>query len=763
VQRLIRGIIPATALVVAVGSATAASASVGQAQRNAAPGQANTAVLDCGEGAALVRPASLTLACADEGELAEHLVWSSWTATSASATGTVTWKDCVTMCVSATQWKSTSADLTLADPVSEPGQGVLFTRLNLDVTGSTPAGFQRTVAFSEAPVPASSSTPAPASESPAPAEGTTVPASAPSGSLSYAKIEGYWIIAGGPNGSAGSFSQAQVAAAITGAESSFLPGIIQPGVDYCGAGADRAGWGLWQITCGNSVPKFGKNFQVLDPWNNAEAAVSKCKGDEAAGFNCFAPWATWLSGAYEQFLEHTKPDKNIGDPGEYKQINATPPGTPAKPKADPGSKSGPVMPGTAPPKAAFSSSTGFVLQEQPVTFSASGSKAGAGSSIKSYSWKFGDGASASGAKPAHTYVTSATMTVTLTVTDANGLHSSVSHSYFVLPSDSAAGNYVESGKTQQHLFYETSAGVLDQTYWTTKWANQALSGSPVADPVTLNYGAQQHVFYIASGGKIEQTYWNGKTWTQQTLPGTAASGSALGGTDWVTGSGVVQQHVFFTGSNGSLQQTYWNGKTWTNQTLPGTPVAGSPIVSSLYVSGSTLQQHVFFIGAGDTLQQTWFGGKSWANQTIPGTPEVGQNTLATSDYVNNGTLQQHVFFIGAGSTLQQTFWTGKAWATQTLPGAPVLAGGLVTSDYGSQQHVFFIGSGNTLQQTYYGKSWVNQALPGSASRVLGTNDYPGGTLQQHVFFATPSGALNHVWWNGKTWTSQALPGPAVSS
>jgi PKD repeat protein len=765
VQRLIRAIIPAAALAVAVGTGTAAAASVGQPQGNAAQGQAATAVLDCGEGAALVRPASLTLACADEGELAEHLVWSSWTASSASATGTVTWRNCATDCADATQWKSTSADITLADPVSEPGQGVLFTRLNLDVTGTTPAGFQRAVSFSEAPVPAALS-----SSAPAPAQAMTPavqPASAPSGALSYSKIEGYWIIAGGPDATVtisgvGTNTQAQIAAAITGAESSFLPGIIQPGVDYCGAGADRAGWGLWQITCGNSVPKFGTNFQVLDPWNNAEAAVTKCKQDEAAGFNCFAPWATWLSGAYVQFLNHDAADKKIGDPGEYKQINATPPGTPAKPKADPGSKSGPTMPGTAPPKAAFSSSTGFVLQEQPETFSASGSKAGAGSTIKSYSWKFGDGSTASGAKVSHSYVTSATMTVTLTVTDANGLHSSVSHSYFVLPSDSSAGNYVEAGKTQQHLFYETSAGALDQTWWETKWANQALAGSPVADPITLNYGIQQHVFYIASGGKIEQDTWNSKAWVQQTLPGTAATGSALGGTDWVSGSGVVQQHVFFTGSNGSLQQTYWNGKTWTNQTLPGTPVAGSPIVSSLYVSGSTLQQHVFFIGAGDTLQQTWFGGKSWANQTIPGTPEVGQNTLATSDYVNNGTLQQHVFFIGAGSTLQQTFWTGKAWATQTLPGAPVLAGGLVTSDYAGQQHVFWVGSGNALWQTYYGKSWVDQKLPGSASRVLGTNDYPGATLQQHVFFATPSGALNQTWWGGKSWASQTLPGAAVS-
>jgi len=28
---------------------------------------------------------------------------------------------------------------------------------------------------------------------------------------------------------------------------------------------ESAGWGLWQITCGNSDPQLGSDFQVLDP------------------------------------------------------------------------------------------------------------------------------------------------------------------------------------------------------------------------------------------------------------------------------------------------------------------------------------------------------------------------------------------------------------------------------------------------------------------------------------------------------------------
>jgi hypothetical protein len=196
----------------------------------------------CGEGTAVTRPASIILACADDGELAEHLIWSTWTASQATATGTVTWKACARQCADTKQWKSAGAQVTLTDPVAEPGKGTLFTRLTLNVTGSTPRGFQRRVTFSEAPLPAAVTSPRLAHRLP-----VSRPAlrAAPSGTLGYAQIEGFWLIAGGPDGSEGGFTQAQIAAAITGAESSFLPGIIQPGVDYCGSGADKAGWGLW--------------------------------------------------------------------------------------------------------------------------------------------------------------------------------------------------------------------------------------------------------------------------------------------------------------------------------------------------------------------------------------------------------------------------------------------------------------------------------------------------------------------------------------
>ncbi len=168
------------------------------------------------------------------------------------------------------------------------------------------------------------------------------PASAASGALSYAQIEGYWIAAGGPS------NVASIAAAITGAESSFEPGAIQQGTAYCGSGSNKTGWGLWQITCGNSSPaQFGQDYQLLDPWNNAEAAVAKY--DAAGGFS---PWSTYTDGAYASHLQNVAAQPPTSDPGQYVPTGAGPAG--AHNGSAPGSTYGPALPVSNPAPTAVS-------------------------------------------------------------------------------------------------------------------------------------------------------------------------------------------------------------------------------------------------------------------------------------------------------------------------------------------------------------------------------------------------------------------------
>jgi hypothetical protein len=302
-------------LAVAAGSASAVAGTT------TAAGKVSPRVEICGQGRALVRPRHAVLTCADGGLVATQLRWSSWTAIRATATGTVTWRTGSAAFPASERWHAAKARFSLTDPASEPGGKVLFTRLSMHVSGSTPAGFMRNVTWSEAPAPAAPLTPSQRRNL-----GPSSPA-ASSGTLSYARIEGFWIDAGGPSGS----GQAETAAAITGAESSFEPGIIQPGQPY-----SSTGWGLWQITSGNTESQFGEDYQMLDPWNNAEAAVAKYNG--AGGFT---PWTTYVDGAYTNFLQSVSAYELLSDPGQYDPINSAPSGT--HNSSNPGSTAGPAM------------------------------------------------------------------------------------------------------------------------------------------------------------------------------------------------------------------------------------------------------------------------------------------------------------------------------------------------------------------------------------------------------------------------------------
>lgn len=105
------------------------------------------------------------------------------------------------------------------------------------------------------------------------------------GAMTYAQIEGVWIKAGGPP------QVAATMAAIAFAESSGIPTNVQRGQPY-----SQTGWGLWQITAGNSVPTVGIDQALLNPLTNARAALVKYKGGG------FMPWTTWRDGAYLRYL-----------------------------------------------------------------------------------------------------------------------------------------------------------------------------------------------------------------------------------------------------------------------------------------------------------------------------------------------------------------------------------------------------------------------------------------------------------------------------
>jgi hypothetical protein len=110
--------------------------------------------------------------------------------------------------------------------------------------------------------------------------------------LTYAQLEGVWIAAGGDP------SAASTMAAIAYPESGANPGSVQQGQPY-----STTGWGLWQITPGNSIPAAGIDNALLNPLNNAKAAVAKYNAAKKRG-NGFSPWTTYTSGKYLRYVQN---------------------------------------------------------------------------------------------------------------------------------------------------------------------------------------------------------------------------------------------------------------------------------------------------------------------------------------------------------------------------------------------------------------------------------------------------------------------------
>lgn len=112
-------------------------------------------------------------------------------------------------------------------------------------------------------------------------------------SYSYAQLEGFWINAGG------SPALAPTMAAIAMAESNGN-NVVQQGQPY-----GSTGWGLWQITPGNSEPSIGTNQQLLNPATNAQAAVAKYNSQGLRA------WTTWPGSAQKYLRTGVQPDLSV--------------------------------------------------------------------------------------------------------------------------------------------------------------------------------------------------------------------------------------------------------------------------------------------------------------------------------------------------------------------------------------------------------------------------------------------------------------------
>ncbi len=76
-----------------------------------------------------VEPAEIVLTCADYGEVLTALRWTSWTATSASAVGTLVYNDCTPDCAGGHHHSVGGTTVTLTVPVHGAGGGLVWSEV----------------------------------------------------------------------------------------------------------------------------------------------------------------------------------------------------------------------------------------------------------------------------------------------------------------------------------------------------------------------------------------------------------------------------------------------------------------------------------------------------------------------------------------------------------------------------------------------------------------------------------------------------------
>ncbi|MBO0805256.1 MAG: hypothetical protein J2P25_19530 [Nocardiopsaceae bacterium] len=581
----------ATALTLGAGLSPLVVAQLAQASPEPAAAAA-TSVQACGSGPAVTRPASMILTCADHGEVARNLTWTSWTAKRATATGEVTWRTGGTSLARSTRWGKAAASFTLSGPKADPNAGsgskTLFTTMTMHVTGATPKGFKRDLAFDESPQPAITPATPPATR--APASSKAVAPAASSGTLNTAAIGGYWELAGGPS------SVAETAEAITGAESSFEPGIIQAGQPY-----STTGWGLWQITPGDSVPgTFGEDYQLLDPWNNAEGAVNKY--DAAGGFS---PWTTYDDGAYKNYVKYeSAPNTNLSDPGQYDPINGAPSGT--HNSSHPGSTYGPPLPGAG---------------------------------TVDLFWKDASNDLEQASGPA----------------DGN-LVGPVERASMGSNSSNPAVAVQSNGYT--YVYWEEN-GDLWEDYWNGSWSGAVDSGiSGVASEPTaaVNSAGTAYVFWKGTNGNLYEA--SGPAAGK--LSGAVDRGmGTLGSAPTVGIDSHSFTYVYWQGTDGHLWETHWDNSTAsftsaTSQTGMGT-LGSAP--SAVVTAGGVA--HVFWKGTNGYFYE----GSGNADGTLGGpTERSNMGTLGSAPSAGMSEANwPAVYWLGQDGTLWEGYYNGSGW------------------------------------------------------------------------------------------------------
>jgi PKD repeat protein len=233
------------------------------------------------------------------------------------------------------------------------------------------------------------------------------------------------------------------------------------------------------------------------------------------------------------------------------------------------------------PTPAFTVSPAAPAVNESVFFNASTSTPGAGHSIASYSWDFGDGTTGSGVTTSHRYVAAGTYTVVLTVRDEAGQSGSASQTIGVGTST--------PGPTANFTFSPTNPVVNEQVVFDA--SSSTTSQGQTITSLDWNFGDDTPIVHSTSR-ITTHTFSRTGTFVVNLVVTDSAGRTGARSSTVTVGSGAPTASFTFAVINGPTHTMGFDGSGSTTQ-------GGATIVSYVWTFGDTTS------GSGQTAIHTY--------------------------------------------------------------------------------------------------------------------------------------------------------------
>jgi hypothetical protein len=276
--------------------------------------------------------------------------------------------------------------------------------------------------------------------------------------------------------------------------------------------------------------------------------------------------------------------------------------------------------------------------------------------------------------------------------------------------------------------------------------------------------------FAANGLVVPGHAWPGMGFTVYGCP-MAADGAQLTAL-YVDSTSRLQRLIDSNGLSASIYTQFCDVENecdglWTYDREQLKPDANQVRQVNLAVRAVTdrTQQHIFYRSGDGAINHIWWDAAMHQLYSDQWTrhPDVPHAPAAAGDPATMVTTnQQHIFYRGTDGAINHIWWdvpTGHLYMDQwtnhpDVPHAPAAAGDPATMVTTNQQHIFYRGTDGAINHIWwdevmhllYMDQWNHHPDVPQAPLAVGDPATMVTAGQQHIFYRSSDGAINHVWW-----------------